>query len=43
VKSSLEEKYKLIQSLKKKLKMSAIEHPKTIELVALEWEKEAFR
>jgi hypothetical protein len=33
VKSSLEEKDKLIQSLKKKLKMSATEHPQTTELV----------
>jgi hypothetical protein len=43
VKSSLDEKDKLIQSLKKKLKMSATEHPQTTELVSLEQEKEAFR
>jgi hypothetical protein len=34
--SSLDEKEKLIQSLKKKLKISATEHPQTSELVALE-------
>jgi hypothetical protein len=34
VKSSLDEKYKLIQILKKKLKISATEHQQTIELVA---------
>jgi hypothetical protein len=33
----------MIQSLKKKLKMSATEHPQTTELVSLEQEKEAFR
>jgi polyhydroxyalkanoate synthesis regulator phasin len=43
VKTSLEEKDKLIQSLKKKLKMSTTEHPQTTELVALEQEKEAFQ
>jgi hypothetical protein len=43
VKNSLEEKDKLIQSLKKKIKMSATEHPQTTELVSLEQEKEAFR
>jgi hypothetical protein len=36
VKSSLEEKDKLIQRLKKKLKMSAKNHPQTTERVALE-------
>jgi hypothetical protein len=36
VKSSLDEKDKLIQSLKKKFKMSAIENPQIAELVALE-------
>jgi hypothetical protein len=36
LKSSLDEKEKLIQILKKKLKMSATEHPLTKELVALE-------
>jgi len=35
VKSCLEEKDKLIQILKKKLKMSATKHPQTAELVAL--------
>jgi hypothetical protein len=43
VKASLEEKDKMIQSMKKKLKMSATEHPQTTELVALEQEKETFR
>jgi hypothetical protein len=38
----LEEKDKIIQSLKKKLKMLATEHPQTTELVALEQEKETF-
>jgi FtsZ-binding cell division protein ZapB len=36
----LDEKDKLIQSLKKKLKMSTIEDPQIAELVALEQEKE---
>jgi hypothetical protein len=36
VKSSLDEKEKMIQSLKKKLKMSATEHAQTIELDSLE-------
>jgi hypothetical protein len=40
VKSSMDEKDKLIQSLKKKLKMFAIEYPQTTELVALKQEKE---
>jgi hypothetical protein len=39
VKSSLDEKDKIIQSLKKRLKMPATEHPQTIELVVLEQEK----
>jgi chromosome segregation ATPase len=43
VKASLDEKEKMIQSLKKKLKMSATEHPQTTELAALEQEKETFR
>jgi hypothetical protein len=43
VKSSLDEKDKLIQSLKKKLKMFATENPQTKEPVALEQDKEAFR
>jgi hypothetical protein len=34
--SSLDEKEKLIQSLKKKLKMSATEHPQTTKLLSLE-------
>jgi HPt (histidine-containing phosphotransfer) domain-containing protein len=40
VASSLDEKDKLIQILKKKLKMSSIEHPQTLELVSLEQENE---
>jgi hypothetical protein len=40
VKSSLDEKEKLIQNLKKKLKMSATEHPQTTKLVSLEQENE---
>jgi hypothetical protein len=43
VKSSLDEKDKLIQILKKKLKISAIEHPQKTDLVSLEEEKEAFQ
>jgi type IV secretory pathway VirB4 component len=43
VKSSLDEKDKLIQRLKKKLKMSTTKHPQTTELVSLEQEKEEFR
>jgi hypothetical protein len=43
VKTSLEEKYKLIQRLNKKLKISTTEHPQTIELVALKQDKEAFQ
>ena len=33
----------MIQSLKKRLKMSPTDHPQTIELTALEQEKETFR
>jgi HPt (histidine-containing phosphotransfer) domain-containing protein len=40
LKNSLDEKDKLIQSLKKKLKIPATENPQTTELVALEQEKE---
>jgi hypothetical protein len=40
---SLYEKDKMIQSLKKKLKMSPTNHPQTVELTALEQEKETFR
>jgi hypothetical protein len=40
LKSSLDEKDKLIQSQKKKLKMFATKNPKTIELVSLEHGKE---
>jgi hypothetical protein len=40
VKSSLDEKDKLIQSLKNKLDMSATELPQTTKLVALEQENE---
>jgi len=43
VKDSLDEKEKMIQSLKKKLKMFVAEHPQTIELDALEQENETFR
>jgi hypothetical protein len=43
VTTSLDEKEKLIQSMKKNLKMSSTEHPQTTELVALEQEKETFR
>jgi hypothetical protein len=43
VKASLDEKENMIQSLKKKLKMSTIENTQTIELAALEKEKETFR
>jgi hypothetical protein len=43
VKASLEEKYKPIQRLKNKLKMSSTEHPQTTKLVALEQENEAFQ
>jgi hypothetical protein len=43
VKSSLDEKDKLIQSLKKKLKMSTTKHPQTTKLVALEHENETLR
>ena len=43
VKSSLDEKDKVIQSLKKKLKMFATEHPQIAELVVLEHENETLR
>jgi hypothetical protein len=43
VKTSLEEKDKMIQSLKKKLKTSATKNPQTIELASLEQDKEAFQ
>ena len=42
MKALLDEKDKVILSLKKKLKMHAIEDPQTAELVALEHEKEDF-
>jgi hypothetical protein len=42
-KASLDEKDKMIQSLKKRLKMSPTDHPQTTELTALEQEKETFR
>jgi hypothetical protein len=43
IKASLDEKEKMIQSLKKKLKMPPTEHPQTTELASLEQEKETFR
>ena len=43
VKDSLDEKDKIIQGLKKKLKMSPTEHPQVVELAALEKDKETFR
>jgi hypothetical protein len=43
VKASLDEKDKMIQSLKKRLKMSPTKHPQTRELDSLEKEKETFR
>ena len=43
VKVSLDEKDKLIQSMKKKLKMYAIEHQQKTELDSLEQEKDTFR
>jgi hypothetical protein len=43
LKASLDEKDKMIQSLKKKLKMSPTDHPHTIKLIALEKEKETFK
>jgi hypothetical protein len=43
VKYSLNEKDKLIQSMKKKLNMYATENPQTTELASLEQEKETFR
>jgi hypothetical protein len=43
VKASQDEKDKMIQSLKKILKMSPTYHPQTVELTSLEKEKETFR
>jgi hypothetical protein len=43
VKASLDEKDKIIEGLKKKLKMSPTEHPQATKLAALEQEKETFR
>jgi hypothetical protein len=43
VKASLDKKDKMIQSLKKILKMSPTDHPQTSELTALEQEQETFR
>jgi len=43
LKSSLDEKYKMIQTLKKRLKMSPTHHLQTAELTALEHEKEIFK
>jgi FtsZ-binding cell division protein ZapB len=43
VKASLDEKEKMIQSLKKKLRMSSTEHPQKTELASLEKDKETFR
>jgi chromosome segregation ATPase len=43
VKASLDEKDKMIQSLKKKLKMPSTDHPHKIELTSLDQEKETFR
>ena len=43
VKSSLDEKEKMIQILKKKLNMSSTEPPQTMELASLEKEKETFK
>jgi hypothetical protein len=42
VKYSLEEKDKMIQSMKKRLKMFATENPQTTDLASLEQEKETF-
>jgi len=39
VKASLEEKEKMIKRMKKRINMSSIEHPQTVELVYLEQEK----
>jgi hypothetical protein len=43
VKASLDKKDKMIQILKKRLKMSPTNHPQTIELTTLEKEKEILR
>jgi hypothetical protein len=43
LKASLDEKDKMIQILKKMLNMSPTDHPHTVELTALEQEKETFR
>jgi hypothetical protein len=43
VKDSLDKKDKIIQGLKKKLKMSPTEHPQEKEIVSLEQDKETFR
>jgi hypothetical protein len=43
LKDSLDKKDKMIQSLKKRLKMSPIDHPQTTELTSLEKEKETIR
>ena len=42
MKASLDEKEKMTQSLKKRLKMSPTNHPHTTKLTALEQEKETF-
>jgi hypothetical protein len=42
VKYSLDEKDKMIQSMEKRLKFSAIEHPQTTKFIGLEQEKETF-
>ena len=41
--NEVDEKYKMIQSLKKRLKMSPTDHPQIAELTAVEQEKETFR
>jgi hypothetical protein len=43
LKASLDEKDKMIQSLKKRLKMAPTDHPQIAELATLEHEKEIFR
>jgi hypothetical protein len=43
VKASLDEKDKMIQSLKKRLNMSPTNHPQKTELISLEQEKKTFR
>jgi hypothetical protein len=42
VKASLDEKDMMIQSMKKRLKISATEHPQRTDLIALEQEKDTF-